>query len=594
MISQIKEIAIKDIDPHPRNPRLVQREDIIEAIHASIQQHGFDPAHALIVRALGKRFEIISGHHRHIAADRAKLAVVPAWIREMSDEEAYMALVLNNTHGELTALERGMHALHSGMDVKAYAESVGRARTSVHNEVYAAKVADTVPHMGNELSNYFRHLTEIHAAPLFLWPVLVNQLIIDDLTVDATRKMVAEVKDAPEPKKWMNGEAIATNIVTGAMRKTEIQKMLDTVDDAIASIQRADLKFEAYTDILGDRLIEAKPSRLSEVMAICSEIQEEQGRDVAVKRKREHEEQQKHQDRESSIATMRSNVSLAIWKTLEPEVQAMLLDTSNISTASSFNKQDNDAIEWAQFSWNPVTGCLHDCPYCYARDIAHSARMAKVYPHGFEPAFRPAALLAPVNTKVPKEAGQDTRFRNVFTCSMADLFGRWVPAEWIEAVLQTVRSNPQWNFLFLTKFPKRMSEFNIPSNAWMGTTVDLQARVSNAESAFAKVTAGVRWLSVEPMLEPLKFKRLDLFQWIVIGGSSRSSQTPEWKPPFEWIADLTRQAKEAGVKVYHKTNLLGSRLLELPFDAPIIADPSRAPEVFHYLGKGKVEVEAAA
>jgi protein gp37 len=68
--------------------------------------------------------------------------------------------------------------------------------------------------------------------------------------------------------------------------------------------------------------------------------------------------------------------------------------------------------------------------------------MATAYPHGFEPAFRPAALLAPRHTKVPEEAEKDTRYRNVFTCSMADLFGGWVPAEWIEAVFNEIRNAP--------------------------------------------------------------------------------------------------------------------------------------------------------
>jgi protein gp37 len=82
-------------------------------------------------------------------------------------------------------------------------------------------------------------------------------------------------------------------------------------------------------------------------------------------------------------------------------------------------------------------------------------------------------------------------------------------------VLAEARSAPSWNFLFLTKFPKRMAEFDLPDNAWMGTTVDLQVRVKAAEETFARIKSGVRWLSVEPMLEPLKFTRLDLFQWIV-------------------------------------------------------------------------------
>src|SRR5262249_55239339 len=140
------------------------------------------------------------------------------------------------------------------------------------------------------------------------------------------------------------------------------------------------------------------------------------------------------------------------------------------------------------------------------------------------PTFRPSMLLAPRHMRVPPEAETDTRFKNVFTCSMADLFGRWVPAEWIEAGLRGIRGGPDWNFLCLTKFPKRMAEFDIPPNAWMGTTVDLQARVSNAEAAFEKVKSGVKWLSIEPFIEPLKFNHLDRFDWIVIGGASASTK----------------------------------------------------------------------
>jgi protein gp37 len=172
---------------------------------------------------------------------------------------------------------------------------------------------------------------------------------------------------------------------------------------------------------------------------------------------------------------------------------------------------------------------------------------------------------------------------------MADLFGRWTPADWVEAVLGAARKAPQWNFLFLTKFPKRMSEFDIPRNAWMGTTVDCQARVANAERAFEKVRCDVRWLSIEPMIEPLRFSRLDLFDWIVIGGASASTQTPAWQPPLAWVADLEAQAAEAGVRVYHKPNLFAPPRREMPWDRAKPA-PARAPDAFHYLGRKTGEV----
>jgi len=63
---------------------------------------------------------------------------------------------------------------------------------------------------------------------------------------------------------------------------------------------------------------------------------------------------------------------------------------------SHLNKQDNRDIEWADWSWNPVTGCLHGCPYCYARDIAFDIYPTEV---GFGSTIWPDRLTAPANQK---------------------------------------------------------------------------------------------------------------------------------------------------------------------------------------------------
>lgn len=235
-----------------------------------------------------------------------------------------------------------------------------------------------------------------------------------------------------------------------------------------------------------------------------------------------------------------------------------------------FNSQKGDSIEWARWSWNPVTGCLHGCKYCYARDIAN-----RFYPQGFEPTFLPERLSAPRNTRrpnLPADSSETDRigWRNVFVCSMADLWGKWVPSEIIRYVLREVQEQDDWTYLLLTKFPARYEEFatEFPANTWVGTSVDQQAAVHRAQKAFGKLVdaghRGVRWLSVEPMMEPLKFDSLEMFHWVVIGGASASSQTPEFRPPFEWIVDLYLQARAAGCRVYFKTNLLGDRLREYP------------------------------
>jgi Protein of unknown function (DUF5131) len=96
---------------------------------------------------------------------------------------------------------------------------------------------------------------------------------------------------------------------------------------------------------------------------------------------------------------------------------------------SMFNRTIEN-VDWAKWSWNPVTGCLHDCEYCYAREMAQD-----LYREKFAPTFRPERLSAPHQTKLPKEADSSIGWRHVLVCSMADLFGKWVPQEWIDAML---------------------------------------------------------------------------------------------------------------------------------------------------------------
>ena len=250
--------------------------------------------------------------------------------------------------------------------------------------------------------------------------------------------------------------------------------------------------------------------------------------------------------------------------------------------------EDDNLIDWAKYTWNPITGCLHNCPYCYARDISERFAGTPGFPNGFEPTFRADRLAAPLNAR-PRD-NDDERGRRIFAGSMTDLFGRWVPAEWIEASLSVMRQATQWEFLMLTKFPKRMVEFDIPANAWAGTSVDCQARVGAAEAAFADIGGKYHWLSCEPLIEPLRFRHLDRFHLIVIGGASASNETPKWIPPFSWLDDLHRQAAEAGVAVFMKSNLYRK---ESP-EGPQYEYLGRAPDVFHYLSRASNEDQKAA
>lgn len=582
-MNSVTEIAVERLLPHPQNPRLEPRQDVVDQIAAQIRSlGGFDPAHALIVRPIDGGYQIVSGHHRKLAAEREGLPALPCWVREMADDEAYMALVLANAQGELHPLEEGLHALGSGMSVNAYAKAIGKPQPTMAFKVQAARVLQAISYeIGSGLRSRWRCLAEIHAASEWLWPALAAELAERGWTIEATRGKVAALKETPQPPEWADADLIGEAIVGGTMKPADVVRMSAVAVNA--KLQDDDLRSQLLADLQLNN-----PSSVSAVQKLVAHLEDLQADRLRKAREAERKEQEDKEAASKARSRRRESllnfVSLKQWDTLDAEEREDVLGGHG-ETGRTFNKQDNADIEWAQWSWNPITGCLHDCPYCYARDIANSRRMSEVYPNGFEPTLRPRTLLAPRGKKPPKMAADDTRYRNVFTGSMSDVFGRWVPEEWINAVLREIRDAADWNFLCLTKFPKRMAEFDIPANAWMGTTVDLQARVAAAEAGFSRVRSGVRWLSIEPMIEPLRFKRLDLFQWMVIGGASAGSKTPEWRPPFEWVADLVRQAREANVRVYFKTNLLGNRVLELPFDAPIKADPVEAPAVFHYLGR---------
>ena len=226
---------------------------------------------------------------------------------------------------------------------------------------------------------------------------------------------------------------------------------------------------------------------------------------------------------------------------------------------ATFNQQKGTEIGWAMYSWNPVTGCNHGCSYCYARVIATARDMAPYYPAGFTPLFHHERLDAPANTPVPQRAQTDPAFGRVFVCSMADLFGAWVPQEWIDQVVASTVANPQWEYLYLTKFPQRYDRLQLPASGWIGASVDEQHRAEPTLAAMRKVSGvKVKWLSLEPLLEPIRFSSLEGIDWIVIGAQSENvGQNPAFAPPFEWVADLVATARRDGCKVWLKTNLLG-------------------------------------
>jgi protein gp37/ParB-like chromosome segregation protein Spo0J len=276
-------------------------------------------------------------------------------------------------------------------------------------------------------------------------------------------------------------------------------------------------------------------------------------------------------------AIVEGGYTVKAWRELPDEERAALRVLRD--RKARLNRQnageDDNAIDWARWSYSPITGCIYGCPYCYIRDFVSIA-----------PMFHPNRLAAPLNQSPPRN--NDIRDRSVFVGSLADIFGRWVPAEWIEAIIDIFRacSSSCWIFIICTKFPQRLLEFTFPPNVWIGTTIDKQDRVESAEDVFAQLRErdpkAVLWCGCEPMLEPVKFNRLDLFDRLVLGGASATPHSPAWYPPLRLIDDKRREARVAGCALYEKSNLLlketlGGARYEFTDEPPAAFD--------HYLGK---------
>ena len=374
-------IKLADLHPHPGNPRLAPREDVIEQIAAQLTG-ALDDAHALIVRPNAAGYEIISGHHRALAAERAGLAEVPCWVREMSDDDAYMALALNNAQGELHPLEVGLHALRSGWNRKHYADMADSPQYQRSNAIQCRTGRRVRTDIGlADLRERWSQLAEIHAAPRWLWGALVAAMLDKGWSVDATRAAVKRVKDAATPPKWADAETIADALVTGAAKPTIGAQLTADATEAYKRIEDNEVDAKRFITALDKALAKGNPARRSEVAEIVNGIIAEQ-EDILRERREEARQAQREQEaRAARVARLREYVSLDEWKQLSPDEQNDLL-AFTAPSGPSFNKQESADIEWAQWSWNPITGCLHDCPYCYARDIAHQKRMERSIPTG--------------------------------------------------------------------------------------------------------------------------------------------------------------------------------------------------------------------
>jgi len=146
----IKEINLKELRPNPYQPRKVFEKEAIEELKASILEHGI--LQPIIVRKSIKGFEIVVGERRFRAAKEANLEVVPAVIRELSEQQMMELAVLENLQREdLSPIEEG-HAYQLLMKKLNFtqeelAKRLGKSRPHIANHVRLLSLPPAIQEM---------------------------------------------------------------------------------------------------------------------------------------------------------------------------------------------------------------------------------------------------------------------------------------------------------------------------------------------------------------------------------------------------------------------------------------------------------------
>jgi protein gp37 len=242
-----------------------------------------------------------------------------------------------------------------------------------------------------------------------------------------------------------------------------------------------------------------------------------------------------------------------------------------------YKSQTQRGIEWTDYTWNPISGCLHGCAWtmpdgttanCYAEDVANKLAQA-AYPKGFEYHYwRPTELTAPLSVKKPSR---------IFCGSMADVFGHWVPDDQIRRVLEICATANQHTFQFLTKNAPRLKNFIFPPNCWIGVSVppsemngkplsysQRQRMFIASLTALSNIKATVKWMSVEPLSWNVALDMHDfgvvgsnpILNWAVVGAASSGPKI--FQPEPHWVDELVDVFQTQGVKVFFKGNLHGN------------------------------------
>ena len=208
------------------------------------------------------------------------------------------------------------------------------------------------------------------------------------------------------------------------------------------------------------------------------------------------------------------------------------------------NKQGSGKIEWTDYTWNPITGCVQGCDYCYARKVYERFKKS------FKPSFHQERLHQPLSVKG----------KRIFVCSTSDFFGKGVAQAWRMQVYSIINQCPTNTFQILTKQPQNIPDCEIEHIPWdnviLGVTVTSekdQWRLNALEDKF-KSSPRKWFVSYEPMLGALKvdYENTACPSWVILGAMTGVKKSTI---KIEWVEDVQAWAGVIGCPIFMKQSL---------------------------------------
>ena len=241
-------------------------------------------------------------------------------------------------------------------------------------------------------------------------------------------------------------------------------------------------------------------------------------------------------------------------------------------------------ISWTDETWNPIVGCSKvsaGCANCYAETMARRLKgmglpqyQDAVDEHGW------TGIIGIAPREVWEKPLKWRKPRRVFVGSMTDLFHENMPDWFIERVFTEMAVAGRHTFQVLTKRAERMRRNRLGlfartlPNVWLGVTAENQQTADERIPYLLRTpAAAVRFVSVEPMLGPLKIHRYalgglittDPLSQVIIGCESGPKRRP---CNIEWVRGLVQQCQSTGVPVFVK---------QLDIDGRVSHDPTEWP-----------------